>query len=263
MTLEVIISTHRPVGIENVVAMNLPSLPNVSYLVCWQQSDGAKIPKELLRNDVRILRNPGNGLSNNRNFGMENATGDVILFADDDLFYSAERLAVIVPRFEKDPDLDIATFMSESPTTPLYPKNSQVLNRRLPKGYWVTSYEMALRRSSAGKLRFDERFGLGSGKFECGEEELFHLKARRNGLKCMFFPDIIVEHNHHSTGTGYIDNPLVLMGMGAVIVKAYPFSWILRVPLKAWRLYKGQQARFFLSLVNLFRGAFKSLFMKL
>lgn len=259
MTLEVLIATYKLAGIKRVARMNLPKLPGVSYLVCWQLSDGAPVPQEIQRDDIKVLFNDGIGISNNRNFGIEHSTADVLLFSDDDLEFNPDALIKILRTFENERELDIASFVCESIGSPHYPHERTILKTRLPKCYWVSSCEIAVRRSSLKNLRFNEHFGLGSGEFECGEEELFHLKARRQGLKCIFYPLTISLHNHHSTGTGTITDKAVIKGMGAVIAKSYPLTCFMRLPLKAVRMSRSKQASFLFSLKNLILGALKSL----
>lgn len=53
MKLDVAISTYQPQGLQRVADMNLPQVEGVRYVVSWQQHGGARIPEQLLRNDVK------------------------------------------------------------------------------------------------------------------------------------------------------------------------------------------------------------------
>lgn len=52
---------------------------------------------------VRVAREPEPGLSNARNKGLENATGEIVVFADDDVEVDRDWLATLVAPFARDP----------------------------------------------------------------------------------------------------------------------------------------------------------------
>lgn len=260
ISLEVLISTLGSDGICRVARMELPEAEGVTYLVCWQKSDGVEIPAGLAsRTDVRIIRNSGIGLSRNRNYALEHASGDVLLIADDDLKYTAASLEAVRQVFEKDPAFEIGLFRycnERGEHAKTYPCESVVITDRLPKGYYTTSVEMAVRRSGkAASLRFCEALGLGAPVLKCGEEELFLLDARRKGCKVRFFPLDICVHTGKPTGlTKVIDNG-VYRGIGAVTSLLYPLTFPLRFFLMAWRGRRSGRMEFIPAVFNFFYGA--------
>lgn len=244
MTLEVLICTLGSKGIKQVVAMGLPHVKNVSYLVSWQMPDG-EIPQNLLRPDVRVITSHDTGLSRNRNHALDNATGDILLIADDDLRYTAEQLLSVLDVFSKNPSLEVATFRYDGEDKKCYPDHECDLGKKVPKGYYLSSVELALRRDSpAGKLRFNEKMGIGARYLHAGEEELLLLAARKMGLNCRFFPITITSHEGLTTGNRHV-MPGVARAFGAYIGLAHPFTCLPRIVLKAWRLYRSGQGRFF------------------
>ncbi len=113
MTLDVLISTMGYDGIKRVVAMNLPRVDNVKYIVSWQLPGDdfpGVIPQELMREDVNVYQLNSRGISLNRNNAIDNSTADICLTADDDLKYTPEQLKSVIATFENNPDVDIATF---------------------------------------------------------------------------------------------------------------------------------------------------------
>jgi GT2 family glycosyltransferase len=52
---------------------------------------------------IRVLREPEPGLSNARNRGLENATGEIVVFADDDVEVDRDWLATLIAPFARDP----------------------------------------------------------------------------------------------------------------------------------------------------------------
>lgn len=242
MTLQVLISTMGRDGIERVAAMRLPRIDNVSYLVAWQCAEGG-LPDTLARGDVEVSLNPGIGLSQNRNHALDRATGEILLIGDDDLEYRPQALTKIVSLFKDNPQLDVATFRYDGKDDKTYPETETPLGHKLPRGYYVSSIEIAMRRATAGTLRFNENMGLGAWAGS-GEESLWLLSARRAGLMCRFIPLTICTHLGPSTGNRTA-TPASLRGNGMYMAKEYPWTVLPRVVLKAYRLARAGRADFF------------------
>lgn len=261
LTLDLIIATLGPEGIRRVASMLLPPMDGVSYIISWQRSDGVDVPPAIAsRTDVTLLRDDGIGLSRNRNNALNHSTADIRLIADDDLIYTSEQLRDVIATFESNPGLDVACFRYDGADSKVYPDRECPLFP-VPKYYFPTSFEMALRnRGEAAALRYDERFGLGSALFPLGEEEELLYRIGRLRLDARFFPVTITTHPGHTTGLRPVTDPRALRGQGATIALFYPRTWILRVPLKAWRNSRAGLAPFFRTLVNAFRGALWSRF---
>jgi len=260
LTLDVAISTWKESGIRRVASMCLPVIQGVRYVVSWQCHGGAVVPAELDRPDVEIYRFDKLGQSHNRNNALEHCRGDIVLMADDDLIYSEERLKRVVGCFEQNPGVDVATFRSVHFGSPVvYPQESCRLTSRLPKGYSVGCIEIAIRRRTAGHLRFNTEMGLGSPKLHGGEDEMFLYSAIKRGLNCRFFPVTICEHPYPSTGTKARYTVENLRSHGCVIGLMYPWTSVLRVPLKAWRLSRCGQSSLIKGLIYVAQGALMSI----
>lgn len=255
LTLDLAIVTHRPEGIARVAAMNLPVIDGVRYIVSWQNHDNAPVPESLLRDDIEIYRFEGPGISLNRNNAYDHCRGDIILNSDDDLIYTPEQLKSVIKVFEDNTEVDVATFKVNMSGCPVYPTHSLRLTDPLPKGYWVASVNIAFRRESTGNLRMHPALGLGSEQMHGGEDELFMLAAVRRGLNCRFFPIVICSHPQESTGTKTTLTDANIRSMGCYITIATPKTAIIRIPLKALRLYRAKQAGFMFALRHLIEGA--------
>ena len=257
MTLEVLVCTIDN-GINNIKNLLLAPQEGVSYLISWQHSENkpqCNVPQELIRNDVRVVHLAGRGLSRNRNNAIRHATGDICLIADDDCTYRHEYFTNIIDTFQNDTTLDLATFrMKFSYENKFYPDYSFNLNK-FAKGYFVTSFEIAFRRTSIqGKLWFNELFGLGAPVLQSGEENIFIQDCLKSGLNCRYFPIVAVEHDHPTTASTRVANPGVIMAEGAYIYVAYPYSFIPRLVLKAHRLNKKNGLGLFSNLNRLIKG---------
>lgn len=242
MTLDLAIATYKPEGIARVAAMLLPPMEGVRYVVSWQAHENAPVPPVLLRPDVAIHRFDGKGLSNNRNNALGHCTAQIILFADDDVSFSADAFENIIHTFENNPAVDVATFQVELDYPKTYPDKTIRLDKKLPKDYSVCSIEIALRRSTSGDLRCCPELGVSSPRLNSGEDEIFLLTAIRRGLNCCFFPITICSHHHPSTGSQTKMSNNNLRGQGCASTLMYPKTAVLRIPLKAWRVWRKGQA---------------------
>ncbi len=254
--LDLAVVTYGPEGMERVAKMLPEPAEGVRYVVSWQASEAKPLPDLLRgRSDVEVHRIESKGISLNRNNALAHCTADIILFADDDLTLYPEGLTELRKAFAENPDVDVATFRSDHGDMSRFPTAKTILGTRLPKNYYVSGIEIALRRSSAGALCWCPELGLGVPRLHGGEDELFVLSAIRRGLKCCFFPITICAHPHPSTGTKRNPTPGNLRGAGCTIALTYPLSWPLRVPLKAWRLRRQGAKNILRSLYYLFCGA--------
>lgn len=256
LTLEVLIATHMPAGLERVAAMALPYTDGVSYIVSWQQHGNAPVPWSLAcRDDVTVLRFDGIGVSANRNNAIDHARADIYLNADNDLIYTAAQLQAVRRVFAENPDVDYASFRYEG-TAKYYPPSECSLTAAVPKGFYQSSIEIAVRRNArTAALRFNTMFGFGAGYLQAAEDEVFLLTARRMGLNCRYFPIIITRHEGLSTGQRPVSDPGVLRAMGAYLRLAYPVTFIPRILLKARRLAAARRASMGQALTQMCRGA--------
>lgn len=199
MKLDILICSLNK-GIVRIEDVLLPPRDDVRYIVSYQYTDERYldlIPTQLKkRPDVSIYTYRGQGLSANRNLAMEKATGDLMMFADDDTHLLPDAIENIRDIFEKHPDIDIAFFRASTYTgKPLknYPEEEFEVHG-MPEKYTISTIEMVCRRTRVqGVIRFDERFGLGTKFLTCGEEDIWLEDARRARLKMHYFPIKTVE----------------------------------------------------------------------
>ena len=255
MTFSVCIPTIGTDRIRKLARLLPPPMQGVEYVVSWQEHEDTEIPESMQRPDVTVTRFEGKGVSANRNNAIENATGEIVLNADDDIGFVAENYHKVVTAFEKDQTLTVALLKCERRGGPKYPKGETVI-KKLPKGYWTGAPEIAFKKDSG--LRFDERFGTASGCLEAAEDEKFVYDARKKGFTCCFYPVVIARHEGESTGTRPIANPKALQASGKMIRLEFPLTWMLRIPLKAFRLKRSGRSSFATSLREMWKGATES-----
>ncbi|MCH5236520.1 MAG: glycosyltransferase family 2 protein [Muribaculaceae bacterium] len=256
LTLDVAISTHKREGLERAGRLLLPPRNNVRYVISVQNLDSQLLPSTLIdREDVKIVVNDTTGLSNNRNVAIDNCSGEVILIADDDVIYNPKGLNDLIKVFEEQPGLDMALLKVNMGNRKLYPHSGCKLAIPFPKNYYISSVEIAIRRSSLNDLKFYPELGLGSQEMHAGEEELFVISAVKRGMDCRFFNIEIGDHPHTTTGSKI--TPEVLQAQGFIIAAVYPYSFLPRLILKAYRNGRLCKQKFLPSFRYLLKGAIK------
>lgn len=260
LTLEICVVTFGKEGGERLVKMNLPRLPRVSYLVSWQERGEEPVPESIAsREDVKVLDQQGYGSSRNRNNCLDHATGDVLLFADDDLQLYPAGLQRVLEIFEENPELEYGSFCFESDVAKSYPSRECSLVH-LPKNFYQTTFEIALRRDSrAGKLRFSEQHGFAVNDFTAGEDCLLLQRARVQGLNCRFFPVKIAYHPGPTSGVRPRLSRGVILMQGAFTLLEFPATTLPRLLLGGWRIARKRRAPLMRAWGLLFLGAWKEL----
>ena len=225
--LEVLICTINE-GIIKVADHLLPSISYVKYLISWQQTEEntAETPKSLLeRKDVKIVPLKGKGLAVNRNNAIQNATGDILVFSDDDTRYQPECFENILEAFAQFPGTDIITFQMADIDGKIKKRYSTDIFKyeEMPKGTYFSSVEIALRRTDHPIL-FDTRFGLGAEVLSCGEEEVYLHQAHTKGLKILYYPKVIAYTPQETTGTKFHTEIKVRRSKGAVLYLLHGYA---------------------------------------
>lgn len=237
--LEVMICAYGADGLRRIACNAHPQLPGVRYLVSWQPAgaDISAIPAEIVtRTDFVVHITDSNGLSRNRNNALEHATAPLLLISDDDVSYTADGLKAVLAFFSGNPECDVATFRYESAGAPKwFPVNSFDL-RKPAKGYFVTSFEIALRRSILQRtgVRFNERFGINS-EFIAGEEDIFIHQLLKNGARGYYVPTVICRHDGDTTCDRMGSEDTFIRVKGAVFTLTHPRTWPLRMLAHAHR----------------------------
>lgn len=233
--LQVMICTYGADGIGRVARASHPRVEGVEYLVSWQTDSQCPLPEELNRPDFKIITSKTRGLSANRNIALSNASAPILLISDDDVDYTAEGLMAVVDAFHSHEDMDIIAFRYESAShDKQYPAEQCSLSAP-EKGYFLTSFELAMRRKAVqGKIWFNENFGIGA-PFPSGEEDLFLHDCLDAGLKGIFLPLTVARHDGSTTSDRNLMLPSRPQTKGAVFLRLHPRQWPLRMIIHTLR----------------------------
>jgi len=154
---------------------------------------------------VKVLAFAGVGVTKIRNKVLENATGDYVIFADDDIAFHEEGLLHAIQLME---DGKLALLLGEAvdesgKLRKTYPKANQKLNK-LNSGRAAT-YEMLINVAAVRQsgVSFDEEFGAGAAETYLGDEYIFIADLLSKGLSCYFMPIVLATHPSDSSGSGW------------------------------------------------------------
>lgn len=252
--LQVLICTLGAEGIRRVAESFHPQVEGVEYLVSWQMPKG-ELPSKLERSDFKVYASDSKGLAHNRNLSLRYADAPYCLISDDDVSYKSEELNDLMRLFEENPNIELFTFTySSEDRRKVYPDKSFDL-RCPPKGYFVTSFEIAFRlKSIKGKVSFNENFGIGAKVFNSGEEDLFIYEVLSAGIEARFFPIIVGTHYGPTTCDRAGESQAFWMTKGAVMSYVHKKTWFVRIVVNAWRASRKSDKGFVYFFTNAIKG---------
>lgn len=190
---------------------------------------------------VKMVSTATVGVGKNRNIGLENATGEVLLFADDDLTYNDDMAEKVAAAFDELPCADVIIFGT------FFSKNGEIYERVYCKTGKLSrfksmrygAYAMAIRKESLVRsgLSFNENFG--GGCIYChGEDSDFLYNCYKKGLNVYTYDYVLgVSAKDSSTWfCGY--NEKYFYDTGALLkntfgVLGYPYMLRLAVQKKS------------------------------
>lgn len=195
--------------------LNLPeSSDKLKIIIVHQVDDVSHNAQHLFshRSDVKYFMMLDKGVSKSRNFALQQATGDIILFCDDDVTYSDGFIDSIIDEYVKDSEVDSITFSYSTPTSGVLSKfKSYPYRHNLRSILSVGTIEVSARLAGVKRVGafFPEDLGAGS-KFYCCDEPVFLSRLIKSGLVVEYRPISICTHPDISSGLS-IDNYEAIM----------------------------------------------------
>ena len=159
------------------------------------------------RPDIRMIGLDGYGVARSRNAAIEQASGALLLFSDDDVTLIPEVFSLFFETFATHPEIALVMGQAINPDGALhkrYAARAQGLS--LFNSAKAATYEMMIRLDPVRRhrVKFDEAFGAGTNNF-IGDEYIFISDLLRAGLKARFIPVTIACHPPDSSGLRWSD----------------------------------------------------------
>jgi hypothetical protein len=196
--------------LSNIQLPDLANNPDWDVLITVQSGNAdmptpEQIAKAPTGERVKLLSFSGTGVTKIRNQVLENAQGDYLIFADDDLSFDEKGLRQAIQAME-DSKLTLLLGQAVDETGKLrksYPTKPQVLTK-LNSGKAAT-YEMMVNVQAVrlSGVRFDESFGAGAEEAYLGDEYIFIADLLSKDLACSFVPVVLATHPTDSSGSGW------------------------------------------------------------
>jgi glycosyltransferase involved in cell wall biosynthesis len=180
---------------------------------------------------IRVINSREFGLSKSRNLAIENATGDILVIADDDIEYLPGFDKTILKAYETYPEASLISFQfldEKGKLAKLYPRyTGYISSNKRP----LSSVEISIRREDIiqNEIWFDKRFGLGTS-LPCSEEQLFKQDIIIQGLKAAYIDQPILSHKG-KTSSSDMGKPELVRATTAykfLMYKHWTYLWLMK-----------------------------------
>lgn len=218
--------------------LNQQDFRGFECIIVDQNEDDRLLPiiNKFKDNFTIIHLHSARGVSLGRNVGIENSSGDIIAFPDDDCWYANDLLEKVVKLFVETPEVDVISGrpINEHGKTSLgkYDRKPGKINK-LNVWQRANANTLFLRRRVVDKVEFfDEDLGPGAGtKWGAAEDIDYPIRALQKGFVLFYFPELtvyheapIIEYNEAAIKRGHS----YALGMGRVLKKhRYPLGFVL------------------------------------
>lgn len=152
---------------------------------------------------------PERGIGKSRNSALIRASGDILLFADDDVTYRDGYSDIVISEFNRLKQADIIIFNVPSSN----PERAEFFNIRTKRLRFYNclrygTFRIAIRKTAIQRKRlcFSQLFG-GGCCYGSGEDSIFLMDCIRKGLRLYASPEVIgsVSHAESSWFSGYTE----------------------------------------------------------
>jgi glycosyltransferase involved in cell wall biosynthesis len=257
LSLEILISTMNRKDLSFVHAIfPVLDLNKYSILVINQTELNQDLKSDT--EGIRVINSREFGLSKSRNLGIDNAIGDILVIADDDIEYLPDFDKIIFEAYSTYDKASLISFQF------LADKPEYMKKYRLKSGYTrsyklhLSSIEISFKRKDIllHNLKMNENFGLRS-TFYCGEEQIFYHNLLRKRLKVAYVSRPIAIHFGKSTGFNPA-KPKFIKSKTAqtyLFYKHWTYLWLLKYVLFLYR--KGHVS--FLQQIDVYKQGLKGI----
>ncbi len=229
-TLEILISTMNRKDLSFLKPM-FPNhdLADLKILIVNQTKSSNWLESDY--ENIRVINSNEFGLSKSRNLALQNASADIVLFADDDVVYLENFENIILAAYQKYTSAALISFQFLNDSGQLkkeYPaEEGFITSTKRP----LSSVEISVNLNSfrKQKIYFNENFGLGT-EFPATEEQIFRRQILKKGMKVAFVSKPILIHSDETSASNQGSESFI-KAMSAQKFLAYgnfAYLWLLK-----------------------------------
>ena len=157
----------------------------------------------LTEKNTKLVELKNKGVAKSRNAALDRASGEFLLFGDDDMEFIESGVDAALDHLRENPDCAIILAQAIDESGALrksYP--SKLTPLKLTNSAKAATYEMLVRVDALKDkgIRFDENFGAGADYY-LGDEYILIADALRAGLKGVHLPVKLAIHPKDSSGS--------------------------------------------------------------
>ena len=175
--------------------------------------------------NAQLVELKSRGVAKSRNAALKYASGEYLIFGDDDITFDESGLTTLIDYFDNHPECAIIMAQATDETGTLrknYPSKSHSLTKF--NSAKAATYEMMVRLDAIRDkgIAFDENFGAGVENF-LGDEYIFIADALKKSLKGVFLPVRVAIHPKDSSGSTW-GTPRDLRARAVVFTRVFGAS---------------------------------------
>lgn len=238
MRVEVLVATMNQTDFSLVEKMNIRTDAIIGNQCGCDKID--RMTKE--GREIVYLSFKEKGVGLNRNNALMRASGDICVFADDDIVYFDDYEDMLLRAFEQTPEADVIVFnvKEENSSRFVIKKKHRVYYHNFLR-YGTLRVAVRLKSVRENNIYFNQCFGGGTEHCH-GEDSIFLRDCLRRGLKIYAVPITPLEFAENRPSTwfkGYDDKYIADQGAlyRVMFLKTYRF-WCLQDALRLRGRYK-------------------------
>lgn len=240
MKIEVLLSTMNQIDTSIINKMNISG----DAIIINQCNYNDFVENNENNRWIKMYSFNERGIGLSRNTALMRATGDICIFADDDVVYNDEYTSLILDAFKNNPDADLIIF--NVPSLNDERKGPALIKKNSPVNYLnfmrYGTYNIAFKRESVVKANifFSLLFG-GGAKYSAGEDTLFLFECLKKGLKIYTNTAQIgtVSHEESTWFKGYNKKYFFDKGIFfTTLSKKLSYLLILQFAIRRYSLFK-------------------------
>lgn len=199
------------------------------------------------KHQVKVFHCNERGVGKSRNMAISKATGDILLFSDEDIRYRKGYAEDVLKEFQNHPKAELLLFNVE-----VCPERRTYWNEGFSRVKWFNcgrypAYSIAIKKDvlNGSGVKYSELFG-GGAKYSNGEDSLFLKQCADAGIR-MYATNVVIGEEEARESTwfkGYTEKFFFDRGvLFAFLYGKNAWIWALRFVLTKKEMFQGEIKR--------------------